>query len=154
MEDRIVKIAIITDDGKTISKHFGRARLYEVLTIENGQVVGREQREKLGHAHFAGGHEGHHEHHDHHVHHGHDNGHGNGHGERHGFDPASQDRHSRMAQTITDCSLLIAGGMGYGAYDSMKRAGITPVVTDCATIDEAVQAYLAGTLKDHTEYLH
>ncbi|AEJ20905.1 Dinitrogenase iron-molybdenum cofactor biosynthesis protein [Gracilinema caldarium DSM 7334] len=140
-----MKIAFVTDDGKTISKHFGRARFYEVLTIENGKIVAREQREKMGHAQFAGGHNGHHDHHDHH---------GAGHGERHGFDPASQDRHARMAQAITDCNMLVAGGMGYGAYESMKQAGITPVVTDFATIDEAVQAYIAGNLKDHTEYLH
>jgi len=137
-----MKIAFVTDDGRTISKHFGRARFYEVLTIEDGTIVSREQREKMGHAQFAGDH---HEHHDHH---------GQGHGERHGFDPASQDRHARMAQAISDCQYLVVGGMGYGAYESMKQAGITPVVTDLATIDEAVQAHIAGNLKDHTEYLH
>jgi predicted Fe-Mo cluster-binding NifX family protein len=137
-----MKIAFVTDDGTTISQHFGRARFYEVLTIEDGKVVSREQREKMGHAHFAG------EHHDHHDHHG------QGHGERHGFDPSSQDRHARMSQAILDCQYLVVGGMGYGAYESMKQAGITPVVTNLATIDEAVQAHLAGNLKDHTEYLH
>ena len=30
-----MKIAIITDDGKTISQHFGRANYYAVVTIDN-----------------------------------------------------------------------------------------------------------------------
>ncbi|MCA1950780.1 MAG: hypothetical protein LDL24_09420 [Treponema sp.] len=139
-----MKIAFVTDDGKTISQHFGRARFYEVITVENGQVVGREQREKLGHAHFAGAHDNHSQHR--HEHHGHEAG--------HGFDVASQDRHSRMAQAIADCQYLVAGGMGAGAYASLRQAGITPIVTDYSLIDEAVQAHMAGNLKDHTEYLH
>jgi predicted Fe-Mo cluster-binding NifX family protein len=36
----------------------------------------------------------------------------------------------------------------------MKRAGIRPIVTDIATIDDAVAAFLAGTLTDHPETLH
>jgi predicted Fe-Mo cluster-binding NifX family protein len=72
----------------------------------------------------------------------------------HGFDPAAQDRHARMVVTIADCEVLLARGMGAGAYESMKQANILPVVTDVANIDEAVQAYLAGSLKDHVEMLH
>jgi predicted Fe-Mo cluster-binding NifX family protein len=40
------------------------------------------------------------------------------------------------------------------AYESIKRAGIRPVVTDMANIDEVVQAYIEGRLVDHTEKLH
>jgi hypothetical protein len=36
----------------------------------------------------------------------------------------------------------------------MKQDGIRPTVTDVADIDEAMQAYLAGTLTDHVEKLH
>lgn len=132
------KIAIVSDDGTSISRHFGRALYYTVVTIENGKVVSKEMRDKLGHAQFAGQHE-------HHEHHGE---------EAHGFDAASQDRHARMAQAISDCEVLIAGGMGAGAYASLRNAGIRPIVTDLNTIDEAVSAYLAGKLVDHTEYLH
>jgi hypothetical protein len=48
-----MKIAAITDDGKTISQHFGRASHYLVATVENGQIISRELREKLGHSQFA-----------------------------------------------------------------------------------------------------
>ena len=72
----------------------------------------------------------------------------------HGFDSASQSRHARMATAIADCQVLLARGMGASAYDSMHAAGIRTVVTDVETIDDAVWAYLAGGLKDHTEKLH
>ena len=47
-----MKIAAITDDGVTISQHFGRAPYYLVYTVEDGEIVDRELREKLGHAQF------------------------------------------------------------------------------------------------------
>ena len=42
-----MKIALITDDGKTISQHFGRAPYYLVVTIDEGKVIDRETREKI-----------------------------------------------------------------------------------------------------------
>ena len=48
------KIAAITDDGKTISQHFGRAQYYLVATLENSAITHREMRAKLGHGNFAG----------------------------------------------------------------------------------------------------
>jgi predicted Fe-Mo cluster-binding NifX family protein len=44
--------------------------------------------------------------------------------------------------------------MGAGAYESMKQAGIRPVVTDIASIDEAVLAYVEGRIVDRTDWLH
>ena len=51
-----------------------------------------------------------------------------------------------MADAIADCQVLIAGGMGMGAYDSMKSYNIEPVVTDVKNIEEAVKLYLQGKL--------
>jgi predicted Fe-Mo cluster-binding NifX family protein len=59
-----------------------------------------------------------------------------------------------MAAAIADCQVLLARGMGAGAYQSMEQAGIRPVITDIAEIDQAVQAYIEGRLVDHTELLH
>jgi predicted Fe-Mo cluster-binding NifX family protein len=131
-----MKIACITDDGRTISQHFGRALHYVVLTVEDGQIVGREMRDKLGHQHLAAA-----EHQD-------------APGVPHGTDPASHDRHTRMAQAIADCQVLLCRGMGYGAYQSMQRLGITPIVTDVGEVDAAVLAYVQGRLADHPERLH
>lgn len=132
-----MKIAIVSEDGVTISQHFGRAPYYFVVTVENGKIIDRERRDKLGHAQFQN--EPHQEEND---------------TRGHGFGAASQSRHARMAAAIADCQILLARGMGAGAYESMKEAGIQPVVTDVARIDEAVQAYLEGKLVDHTERLH
>ena len=132
-----MKIAAITDDGKTISQHFGRAQHYLVCTVENGQIVSRDLREKLGHAQFAN------EPHSADIP-----------GQPHGMDPASHDRHILMAQAILDCKALLCRGMGMGAYESMKVAGIQPVVTDIVDIDEAVKAYIEGKIVDLVERLH
>lgn len=135
-----MKIAVITDDEQTISQHFGRAPYYLVATIENGQIVARERRDKLGHAHFSN------EPHAAEAHEADPRG--------HGFDPAAQNRHTRMAEAIADCEVLLCRGMGAGAYESMKQAGIRPIVTDLPGIDEAVQAYLEGKIVDRTDRLH
>ncbi len=131
-----MKVALITEDGKSISRHFGRAPYYLVLTIENGQNVNREMRDKLNHNHFAN------EPHEHQP------------GQPHGFGAEEQDRHSRMAQPITDCEAVVCGGMGAGAYQSLQVAGIRPIVTDLYDIEEAARAYMEGKLVDHTERLH
>jgi predicted Fe-Mo cluster-binding NifX family protein len=132
-----MKIAVITDDGNTISQHFGRAQYYLVSTVENGQIVDRELREKLGHAQFAS---------DPHA--------ADIPGQPHGMDPASHNRHLQMAEAIADCEALLCRGMGMGAYESMKTRGIRPIVTDIASIDEAMIAYVEGKIVDQVERLH
>jgi len=133
-----MKIAAITDDGKTISQHFGRANHYMVMTVEEGKIINREMRDKLSHAQLGG---------DDHSVHGND-------GQPHGYGPAADNRHGRMAETITDCEALLCRGMGMGAYESMKARNIRPVVTDFSDIEEAVLAYASGKIVDHIEKLH
>ena len=131
-----MKIALITDDGKTISQHFGRAPYYLVVTIDEGKVIDRETREKMGHDQFSG------------------HGHEEGHGEHHGLDGGSHGKHAQMADAISDCQVVICGGMGMGAYESLRRLNIQPVVTDLVEIEQVIQAYIDGKLEDHTERLH
>jgi predicted Fe-Mo cluster-binding NifX family protein len=131
-----MKIAAITEDGTTISQHFGRAPYYVVVTVENGKIVNKEKRNKAGHHTFAAHHPD------------------LAPGERHGYDAGSQVRHASMAETIADCQVLLAGGMGWGAYESMKSRGIETVVTDVENIDEAVRLYLEGKLPNLMERLH
>jgi predicted Fe-Mo cluster-binding NifX family protein len=132
-----MKIAVITQDGNTISQHFGRAPYYLVLTVTDGSVTARELREKLSHSHF--------EHHSHGE---------TGHTSSHDDNPGSHIKHVSMAETISDCQVLICGGMGRGAYESMRLLHIQPLVTNVNDIDTAVREYLSGTLVDHTELLH
>jgi predicted Fe-Mo cluster-binding NifX family protein len=132
-----MKIAFVSDDGKNVSQHFGRARYYVVVTLENGQEANREVREKLGHPHFAGQP-------DHEEHRGHS----------HGYDLGAQHRHDRMVESIKDCEVLVVGGMGGGARQSLQAIGIHSILTDAISIDDAVKAYVEGHLEDHAERIH
>ena len=132
-----MKIAIITDDSKTISQHFGRAPYYLVFTIVDGQIVNRERRNKMGHNQFSNQ--------------PHDT---EAHGAEHGSDPASHNKHVSMAETIFDCQVLLCGGMGRGAYESMIQLNIQPLVTDMIEIEPAIQAYINGNLLNQAERLH
>jgi len=132
-----MKIAVVTEDGATISQHFGRAPYYAVVTVENGEVTARETRAKAGHHTFSGG--------EHPA---------TAHGEKHGFDAASQSRHSIMADAIADCQVLLAGGMGWGAYESLKGRNVETIITDVENVDEAVGLYLQGVLPNLMERLH
>ena len=148
-----MKIAAATDDGTTISRHFGKARFYVVLEVDGRTVVGQEQRAKPAHDH------GHHHHGEHH--HG---GQGRPSGEGGGLPilplqpPGQQandgNEHHRMAAVIADCDVLLVRGMGRPAYHDLVEIGIQPQITDIETIDEAVRAFLDGALVNHTERLH
>jgi predicted Fe-Mo cluster-binding NifX family protein len=139
-----MKIAAITDDGESISAHFGRARQFLVFTVEDGVLVSRELRAKAGHDEFAG------EEHDHghHEHHGRDDPRG------HGFGRGAGGRHTEMMAAITDCDVLLARGMGQGAYLALQQAGITPITTEIKSAEAAVQAYLSGEIVDRPERRH
>jgi predicted Fe-Mo cluster-binding NifX family protein len=127
METAEQKIAFETDDGQSISSHFGRAEYYEVITIADGKLQHRERRVKAGHHGFRD-----------HQHHGESHDH----------------KHGAMTSPITDCQMLVARGMGMGAHQHLRSMGITPVLTDLHTIDEAAAANLTGTLSDNPKRLH
>lgn len=144
-----MKIAIITDDEQNVSMHFGRARAYVVFTLEEGKIVKKEVREKMGHQHFSqndstatsGQGEGHH-------------GHGEHNHRNHGHNEHDHSKHALMFNPIMDCNLVICGGMGRGAYEFMQSMGVQPLVTDIRPIEKVIQAYLDGKLVDHPEALH
>ena len=132
-----MKIAAASDDGFNISEHFGRAPYYVVLTVENGVIVDKEKRPKTGHHTFAAPE----------------------HpklapGERHGYDAGAQSRHADMANTISDCQILLAREMGWGDYEAMKKYSIEPIVTDVKNVYQAVFKYMKGKLPNLTERLH
>ena len=62
--------------------------------------------------------------------------------------------HASMAETIADCQVLIAGGMGWGAYESMKSRNIDTLVTDVLNIDVAVRLHLDGNLPNLMDRVH
>jgi len=132
-----MKIAVVTDDEKTISAHFGRAQYYVVFTVEDGKITGQETRSKANHSQFTG-----------------EDNHYDEHSNTHGMDPGSQHRHGMMMETIGDCQVLLARGMGQGAHYSLKERGIRPVLTDIQDMQAAVEAYLSGKLIENLGRLH
>jgi predicted Fe-Mo cluster-binding NifX family protein len=140
-KSRNMKIAVITEDGQTISQHFGRAPHYLVFTVEDNKIVGKELRDKAGHRQFA------------------QEEHNREHASRndprgHGFGAHSESKHTRMIESIRDCEAVIVRGMGRGAYLAMEQANIRPFVTEIADAADAVKAYIDGTLTNHIERLH
>jgi predicted Fe-Mo cluster-binding NifX family protein len=132
-----VKIAVVSEDGLTISQHFGRAEMYVVLSIEDGQIVAEETRPKIGHGAF--------------VNQPHADLDAQG---RHGFGAGAQSRHQQMAETIGDCQALISGGMGWGAQESLQQLGIEVVITDVEDVREAALRHARGDLPNLVERLH
>ena len=132
-----MRIAAVSEDGYKISQHFGRAPYYVVLTVEDGVIANKEQRPKAGHHTFAA-----------------DEPHKTAPGERHGYDADSQSKHANMAETISDCQVLLAGGMGWGAYESLKSYNIETIVTNVDNIYKAVELYLKGKLPNLMDRLH
>lgn len=130
-----MKIAIVTDNGKTISEHFGRATKYAVIDIQEGKITSRELRDKAGHHTF----------HQLEEHHNHSEGHQHG----RSMDTHSADKHARMVQSITDCSVLLARGMGRGAKLSMEEANINTFQVNFDLVDDAINALINGSIDQH-----
>jgi len=136
-----MKIAVLTDDGKTVSQHFGRARFYAVLTVEGQQVLGREMIDRSDTVLPA------------------DEQHQARQGlaegiDCHGSGTAAAASHLRMIQPIADCQAVLTRGMSWSARECLLGAGIRPILTDIEGLDEAVKAYLDGSILDHVELLH
>jgi predicted Fe-Mo cluster-binding NifX family protein len=119
-----MKIAAVSDDLRTVAQHFGRAPYYVVVTVEGGEVVGREIRPKPGHRDFVAA------------------------------DPGPAAKHGAMAAPIGDCAALLAGGMGSGAFAALTAAGISPVLTDESDLEAAALSYALGRLPNLAERVH
>lgn len=123
------KIAFVTDDGRTISAHFGRALYYEIVRVQGNTEVERTRVGKAGHHMWEEG----------------------GHG---GPGPHQDHKHALMTAPLEGISVLIARGMGTGAQQHLLASGVQPILTDLHTIDEALAQLLAGTLVDNPRRLH
>lgn len=136
-----MKIALVSDDGNTISAHLGRAAYYVIVQVEGGLITNRQLLHKGDfHAQNSGEHDcGCHDHTDR---------------EHRGLGQHAEDKHASMFTPIADCELLIARGMGYGAQRGLQQLGIQPILTDIRDIDEALDAYLLGQLQNHPERVH
>ena len=139
-----MKIAAATDDGKTISAHFGRAIKYAVLTVVEGQIASQELRDKANHHDFHQ--EGRHEYTIQPT--GYKEAPGRGQGKH------SAEKHQRMFENISDCQVVLARGMGQGAFTGLEQMGIRPILTEIKEIEAAAQAVVDGSIENRQERLH
>jgi len=130
-----MKIAFVTDDGVTITQHFGRAGKYLVVEIEKGEEVSRDLRSKLEHTYFRK------KEHDHKGIPDHDS-------------PAAHNKHVQMMAAIEDCDVVVCGGMGRGAFQSIVSLGKKVFMTNTGNINDALKGYLAGELVDMSDLVH
>jgi predicted Fe-Mo cluster-binding NifX family protein len=123
-----MKIAVVSEDGETVSRHFGRANRYVIIKTDGTKIIGKEYRSKTSHDDLAKQ----------------DSAHQcRGCGTR-GQESSSYDKHRWMALNILDCSVLLAGGMGREAYEGVHSRGIEVVITEVENIEQAVRFYLYG----------
>ena len=122
------KLAIATNDQKRITGHIGRCRSFIVCEISNGKVINKEVRENQFTQHRRGG--------QHHQHHGEGGG---GHS------------HTHLINGLKDCNYLISRGGGWRVVEDLKQYNITTLFTDIETIDDAVNKFIRGELKNETD---
>jgi predicted Fe-Mo cluster-binding NifX family protein len=127
-----MRIAVITDDSKTVSQNFRRALFYLVFTVENGKITLQELRLKANDSQEQG------------------NAHSNLRDT--GSHLAVMD--TNMMGTIIDCDVLLARGMDKAAYDGLKIRSIQPIITDIQYVQAALDAYLTGDIIDHPDFLY
>jgi predicted Fe-Mo cluster-binding NifX family protein len=120
-----MKIAVASNDGNTILSHFGRARGFVIVEVEDGKLKNKRYVPNTFTGHAMG------------LHHG---------GEHHG--------HENIIAALSDCEVIISHGMGKRLYDDLTRAGKQVYVTDETQVDKAIELYLNGKLKNVSELLH
>jgi predicted Fe-Mo cluster-binding NifX family protein len=128
-----VKVAFVTEDGKNICKHFGRAPYYMIVDVMDGKVLSRALVPKGGCSH---GHEPTIQGHENKPHMGNDG------------------RHATMIEQADGCNTVVSGGMGMGAYQSLMLNGINTYITKVDSIDEALELLLQNKLDNNLEMLH
>lgn len=122
-----MKIAVASDDGKTISAHFGRTRGFVIFEIEDGEIKSREYLPNTFTGHARGLHESELHHH--------------------------YSRHADIIENLRDCKAVISHGMGRRLYEDLTSAGIEVYVTDETDVDKAIDLYLKGQLRNVSELL-
>jgi predicted Fe-Mo cluster-binding NifX family protein len=117
-----MKVAVPTQDGTSISQHFGRSKSFFVFDIDDGKIVGRVVRDNTFTAHAKGE-----------CHEGHDHSHPHGHGE--------------IVDALRDCESVLCYGMGWRAAEALKEGGINAfILQEEMSPEEAVEKYILGNL--------
>lgn len=121
------KIAIATNDQKRVTGHIGRCRAFMVYEIDGDKIVNTELRENLFTNHRRGG--------EHHQHHG----------------DGGEHRHTHLIEGLKDCKYLISSGGGWRVVEDLRQHNIATLFTDVELIEDAVNKFIKGELKNETD---
>lgn len=124
------KIAVTSEDGKQICSHFGRTPYFVIFTVKDGEVVDRELRQNTFTTHARGTH---------------------GAGEPGGHRQGGHSCGSGIVEGLSDCQVLICGGIGQGAIHILQNAGMKIISTSDTSVDQSLKAYLDGQLNQEAE---
>jgi predicted Fe-Mo cluster-binding NifX family protein len=118
-----MKIAVATIDGISLSQHFGQSKGFVVFDYEGSTMRSREFRTNSDTPHNQGicNHEA----------------------------SKSQGAHDHRSifDLLSDCGVVLCGGMGAGAAQSMLSNGIKPVIMPgVRSTDDAVADYINGKI--------
>jgi len=118
-----MKIAIASDDEKTISSHFGKTKGFCIFEVEGKEIKSQQYLPNTFTGHARGlegaGHE--------------------------------VDRHTPILEALKDCKAVIAHGMGRRIRDDLTSIGIEVFVTEETDVKKALNLYLSGELIDKPE---
>jgi hypothetical protein len=59
-----------------------------------------------------------------------------------------------MLAPVSDCTHVVARGMGQGAHDRIVASGLRPVITDLVDPDAAALACASGAIESRVDRLH
>ncbi len=120
-----MKVAVASQDGVTISEHFGRSACFIVFDVDEGRLTGTQLRSGT----FCG-----------HLH-------GDCEVQRSDRHNGSHVDHADLVRAIFDCQVVLCRGMGWRAAEELVRNGINPMVIQGElSPQDAVQHYINGTL--------
>lgn len=113
-----MKIAVATVDGVSLSQHFGQSRGFVVFDVEGSTVHSKEFRTMDDTPHNQGVCQ---------------------------HEAAPSQGAQGIFDLLSDCGVVLCGGMGAGAANAMLANGIKPVMLPGArSADDAVAGYLRG----------
>ena len=99
-----MKIAVASEDGNIVSKHFGKATQYVVTNTEDGKILSREIRPKIPPLHSDCS----------------KRKKGECKCRNQSCEASVYDRHCTMIINILDCSVLLTGGMSWGVRETFN----------------------------------
>jgi predicted Fe-Mo cluster-binding NifX family protein len=127
-----MKIAVPSDEGQYLSQHFGRTLGFTIFEVADGQIVNQIYRPNTFTGHALG------QHHEH-QHHGAEH------------DDHAYHSHGRILSALSDCDVVIAGGMGQRLYIDLTDAGKKVFITTQRETRKAVEMFLTDELSSDKE---